>query len=314
MKKKILKSIAILLLLAMLLVVAGSVYMFGFSLNRQVSDTDEQDAYEFLFKRDNLKQWVDSLKGCSALKDTFIIADDGVKLHALYVPSANKSAKTALLVHGYTDNSIRMLMIGHVYHHNLDYNLLLPDLRAHGKSGGDYIQMGWKDRLDVIKWIDVAKGIYGDTTKMVLHGISMGAATTMMTSGEELADNVKCFVEDCGYTSVWDEFSHKLKADFGLPAFPLMHATSFYCDMKEGWNFKEASPLEQIKKCKLPMLFIHGDKDVYVPTWMVYDLYEAKQGDKELWVVPGVGHANAYWDFTDEYTDRTISFVEKYMN
>lgn len=314
MKKiKIILVVVVVLLLAV--ICGGSIYMFGVSLDKKVTSTDEEDAYSFLFEHDsNLKLWVDSLREHSALQDTFIVADDGSKLHALYVKSANKSSNTALIIHGYTDNSIRMLMIGHLYNKEMDYNILLPDLRAHGKSDGEYIQMGWKDRLDILKWIDVTKEIYGDTTRMVIHGISMGAATTMMTSGENLPSNIKCFVEDCGYTSVWDEFSHKLKDEYGLPSFPILNAASLYAQIKVGWDFKEASALDQLKKCKLPMFFIHGDKDTYVPTWMVNQLYEAKKGDKELWIVPNVEHANAYWDCTDQYVSKTKKFVSKYMN
>lgn len=313
MKK--LKIFLAVLTVLLIIVCGGAIYMFGVSLDRKVTPTDEEDAYAFLYDHDpSLKVWIDSLRQESALRDTFIVADDGSKLHALYVRSATESPNTALIIHGYTDNSIRMLMIGHLYNKEMNYNILLPDLRAHGKSDGEYIQMGWKDRLDILKWIDVSKGIYGDTTNMVIHGISMGAATTMMTSGEDLPENIKCFVEDCGYTSVWDEFKHKLKDEYGLPAFPILPVTSLYTQMKVDWNFKEASSLEQIKKSKLPMFFIHGDKDTYVPTWMVNKLYEAKPGEKELWIVPGVEHANAYWDYTDEYVAKTNQFVSKYIN
>lgn len=313
MKK--LKIFLAVLAVLLIIVCGGAIYMFGVSLDRKVTPTDEEDAYAFLYDHDpSLKVWIDSLRQESALRDTFIVADDGSKLHALYVRSATESPNTALIIHGYTDNSIRMLMIGHLYNKEMNYNILLPDLRAHGKSDGEYIQMGWKDRLDILKWIDVSKGIYGDTTNMVIHGISMGAATTMMTSGEDLPENIKCFVEDCGYTSVWDEFKHKLKDEYGLPAFPILPVTSLYTQMKVDWNFKEASSLEQIKKSKLPMFFIHGDKDTYVPTWMVNKLYEAKPGEKELWIVPGVEHANAYWDYTDEYVAKTNQFVSKYIN
>lgn len=125
-----------------------------------------------------LKPWIDSLKQNQALKDTFIYSPDHVKLHAYYVASSRPTAKTAVIVHGYTDNAIRMMMIGYLYNKKLDFNILLPDLRNTGLSGGNAIQMGWLDRKDVTQWMEVANRIYGDSTSMVVHGISMGAATT----------------------------------------------------------------------------------------------------------------------------------------
>ena len=248
-----------------------------------------------------------------ALRDTFIINSEGRQLHAIFAAGPEPTDKTAVIVHGYTDNAIRMLMIGYLYNKELKYNILLPDLQDQGLSDGPAIQMGWKDRLDVLRWMDIADDIYGRNTRMVVHGISMGAATTMMVSGEEQKPFVKCFVEDCGYTSVWDEFSHELKGQFGLPPFPLLYTASWLCNAKYGWNFKEASSLNQVKKCKLPMLFIHGDADTYVPTWMVYPLYEAKSEPKELWLVPGATHAMSYKDYPQEYTQRVKNFVGKYI-
>ena len=304
-------------IIAVLLIVlfGGTVFFFNTALKTKVLPTDEADAYDFLFeKKDYLKTWIDSLQQHNALRDTFIVAPDGKQLHALYVNAPQPSANTALIVHGYTDNSIRMLMIGHLYSYEMGYNILLPDLRGQGKSTNDYVQMGWLDRKDVLEWINVVNGMYGDTTNIVIHGISMGAATTMMVSGESLPDNVRCFVEDCGFTSVWDEYVYMMDRDYGLPPFPLLHTTSLYCQWKNDWGFKEASALEQVKKCTKPMFFIHGDADTYVPTWMVYELHKAHSGEKDLWVVPGVAHANAYWDSTEEYVERTKAFVGKYIN
>lgn len=303
-------------IIALILVAAltwGSFYMLDYSLSAEHKGKDEKAAYNYLFEHPYMKQWVDSLNNISALKDTFIAAEDGTRLHAYYIAAAHPTEKTAVIVHGYTDNAIRIFMIGHLYNHEMNYNVLLPDLRTHGKSDGKSIQMGWKDRLDVIRWINVAEGIYGDSARIVIHGISMGAATTMMVSGEKLNKNVKCFVEDCGYTSVWDEFSQELKVRFNIPAFPLMYTTSWLCNLKYGWNFQEASALHQVEKCKLPMFFIHGDADTYVPTRMVFPLYEAKSGEKELWIVPGAKHAMSYWDKTNEYVKRVSRFVEKHI-
>ena len=295
--------------------IGSSYYMLNYSLtpNAKIREKDA-DSYPYMYANyPFLRPWVDSLNQVKALKDTFIVNPEGIRLHAYYIAAPRPTKKTAVIVHGYTDNPIRMFMIGYLYNHDLQFNTLLPALQHQGESGGPAIQMGWKDRLDVMQWMHVANQIYGDSTQMVVHGISMGGATTMMVSGEEQPHFVKCFVEDCGYTSVWDEFSHELKTSFHLPKFPLMYTTSWLCEKKYGWNFKEASSLKQVEKAKLPMFFIHGDKDTYVPTWMVYPLYEAKPEPKELWIVPGATHAMSYKDNKAEYTERVKKFVDKYM-
>lgn len=314
MWKKLLYGLLIIIGLFIIATIGGSFYMLNYSLKPENRGRNLETSYEYMYKEyPYLKPWVDSLNHVSALKDTFIKADDGTRLHAYYIGANRPTAKTAVIVHGYTDNAIRMFMIGYLYNHDLNFNVLLPDLRDTGESGGDYIQMGWRDRLDVMQWMHVANQIYGDSTQMAVHGISMGAATTMMISGMPQPGFVKCFVEDCGYTSVWDEFSYQLKEDFGLPEFPLMYTTSWLCQLKYGWNFKEASALKQVAKCHLPMLFIHGDADTYVPTWMVYKLYDAKPEPKELWIVPGATHAMSYKNDTKEYVIKVKQFVDKYI-
>ncbi|EJW96446.1 family S9 peptidase [gut metagenome] len=315
MKKKVVYSIILLMLVMTGCTIGGSFYMLNFSLvpDAKILSKDA-DTYPYMY--DNypfLRPWIDSLKQENALKDTFIVNPQGVQLHAYYVAASAPTRKTAVIVHGYTDNAIRMMMIGYLYSRDLGYNILLPDLQHHGQSEGAAIQMGWKDRWDVLEWMNIANQLFGNGTQMVVHGISMGGATTMMVSGEPQQPFVKCFVEDCGYTSVWDEFSNELKTSFKLPPFPLMYTTSWLCEKKYGWNFKEASALKQVAQCSLPMLFIHGDKDTYVPTWMVYPLYEAKPEPKELWIVPGAEHAVAYKENQQEYTQKVRQFVEKYI-
>lgn len=315
MKKNIRYGLLGLLAVAVVALTGGSFYMLGYSLTpKDNKGKDIPGSYEYMHsKYPFITPWLDSLQTTGALRDTFIINRKGRQLHAMFASSAKPTDKTAVIVHGYTDNAIRMLMIGYLYNNDLNYNILLPDLQDNGLSEGPAIQMGWKDRLDVLNWMNIANDIFGKRTQMVVHGISMGAATTMMVSGEAQQPFVKCFVEDCGYTSVWDEFSFQLKDMFGLPEFPLMYTTSWLCNAKYGWNFQEASSLEQVKKCSLPMFFIHGDADTYVPTRMVYPLYEAKSEPKELWIVPGATHAMSYKDYPQEYTERVKKFVGKYI-
>lgn len=313
-KKKLVIRAGIVLVLFIAVLLGTSQYMLDYSLRPENRGKNLEESWQYMFTTyPYLKPWTDSLEQAEALKDTFIYSPDHVKLHAYYAAAARPTARTAVIVHGYTDNAIRMMMIGYLYNKELGFNILLPDLRYSGLSDGEAIQMGWHDRKDVMRWMETANEIFGDTTRMVVHGISMGAATTMMVSGETQPGYVKGFVEDCGYTDVWDQFSKELKAQFGLPRFPLMYTADWLCRLEYGWSFREASAQKQVARCHLPMFFIHGDKDDYVPTWMVYKLYEAKPQPKELWIVPEADHAHSYRFNTEEYTEKIKAFTDRYI-
>ncbi len=317
MRNKKLYIIFLILFLLIIGVIGGGLYMLDYSLVPENRGKNEKESWNYINNTyPFITPWLDSLDVHHALRDTFIVNEEGIRLHAYYAMAPKPTSRSAVIVHGYTDNAIRMMMIGYLYNYNLRYNILLPDLQYSGQSEGNAILMGWKDRLDVMRWIDVARSVFGgkaDSSRIVVHGISMGGATTMCVSGEKLPSNVKCFVEDCGYTSVWDEFSMQLKEQFHLPNFPILYIASYLCQLKYGWNFKEASPLKAVTQCHLPMLFIHGSNDTYVPTWMVYELYKAKPGIKELWITPGVEHAQSYKVFPKEYEKRVFAFVNKYI-
>lgn len=300
------------LLVIAVLLTGGGVYLLDYALQPDHRGRQEASLTYMGETYPGLRTWYDSLRTAGILRDTVIANNGGLRLHAYYAP-ADSAAGTAVIVHGYTDNALRMMMIGRMYREKLHYNILLPDLQNHGQSEGNSIQMGWKDRLDVLRWTQVAHEVFADST-MVLHGISMGAATVMMLSGETLPPYIRAFVADCGYTSVWEQFSKELKSQFGLPTFPLLHIASGLCALRFGWNFEEASAIDAMTRNDRPTLFIHGDRDDFVPTDMVYRLYEAKkQGAKELWIAPDTDHAHAYRNHPDEYTRRVRSFLDTYV-
>lgn len=312
MKRKSRLLLIVPLALCLMLLGAGF-YMLDLALKPTNKGRNIAGSYRQMFERyPYLQPWVDSLNRASALLDTFVTGDDGARLHALCIAAPTPTHRTAVLVHGYTDNAVRMLMIAELYNRRLGYNVLLPDLRNSGLSDGRHYGMGWLDRFDVLRWLQVAHQRYGTDAEVTLHGISMGAATVMMLSGEALPHYVKSLVADCGYTSVWDEFAYRLKTDYGLPPFPLLHITSALCKLRYGWSFGEASALTQVARCRLPILFIHSTADAYVPTAMSYRLYRAKPGDKELWLPAESAHAMSFRDHTDEYERRVREFVNRY--
>ena len=257
--------------------------------------------------------WYDGLKAQGILKDTTIVGYRDFKVHACYVPALEpaKAQGTAIVVHGYGDNHLVFLYLVRMYRDEFNYNVLFPDLQFHGYSEGDHVQMGWYDRLDVEKWIEVAHGIFQDDF-MVLHGVSMGGATVMMTSGDPLPDYVRAFVEDCGYSSVFIQFNNNRKESFRFIPPDVLQSASVVTRNRYGWGFWEASSLKQLAKCDRPMLFIHGDADDFVPFDNLQKNFDAKiHGYKEMWAVPGALHANSFAKYPEEYKRRVHDFLEK---
>ena len=290
-------------------------YMSGYALTPEVHGV--ADIERTRHKADSLcpgsTAWYDGLKAQGILKDTMITGYRDFRIHACYVPAKDPSTAegTAIVVHGYGDNHFVFLYLVRMYRDELNYNVLFPDLQYHGYSEGDHIQMGWYDRLDVEKWIEVAHDIFKDDF-MVLHGVSMGGATVMMTSGDELPPYVRAFVEDCGYSSVIMQFNNNRKQSFAFIPPDVLQSASLVTKKRYGWGFWEASSLKQLAKCDKPMLFIHGDADDFVPTEHVYKNYEAKvNGYKELWITEGAVHANSYAKYPEEYTQRVRDFLAK---
>lgn len=241
-------------------------------------------------------------------------ADHDYQLDANYLPKRN-SDKTAILLHGYMNNKNTMAPYAAMFH-QLGYNVLMPDARSHGQSEGKYIGYGWIEKADVKKWIYKVIKKNGTNSKIVLFGVSMGGATTMMTSGEKLPSEVKAFVEDCGYTNVKDEIEHEAQSLYHMPViprFPLVEILSGINKAKVGYFLGDASSVNQLRKNKRPMMFIHGAKDNFVPTKMVYANYHASHGPKELWVVPKAAHAKSFATHPYQYKCKVKRFLQKYV-
>lgn len=256
----------------------------------------------------NKNREIDQKAGDAFYKTTSLtsIKNDGLKLSGNF--KTQDSHKWALVIHGYKSTNRNMMGYGKKYYDS-GYNVLLPDDRVSGKSEGSHIGMGWLDKDDMMKWINwIIKR--DPQAKIIVHGVSMGGATTMMLSGLN-PQHVVGYVEDCGYTSVWDIFTSELNKRFGLPSFPVMDVSNIMSKLEAGYSFKEASAMKQVKKCQKPMLFIHGTKDDFVPYSMVQKVYKAAHCDKELYSVKGATHANSIYLDPEAYWDHVFNFINK---
>ena len=312
MKKVIIIVIIIIcLILVMTYFIIGN-YFYNITLNPEkdkrfilggYEETEEQ-----VKKLEEQKEWL-----ANNSKDVYINATNNgkIKLHAYEIEHTGSNVWT-IVIHGYMSEGKAMTRFAQKFEEK-GYNVLILDLRGHGLSEGKYVGMGWHDRLDIIDWINYILEKNADS-KIILYGISMGASATMMATGEELPNNVKLAIVDCGYTCVWDELSHQVRKLFDLSEFPILYAASTWCKMNAGYSFKEASCLDKLKQSKTPTLFIHGDADEFVPFEMLETVYETACCEKEKLIVKGATHGLSSATEPELYWNTVNRFIDKYLN
>ncbi len=294
-----------LFLIVLLLSVGASFYFFHVAQIREEKSFINDSAR----KKDNpLYEYEQQFKQLD--KETLWMTNQGVKQDAWYVPAKEKTGKTVIVVHGFTSDKEDMSPYAWLFH-DLGYNVLVPDNMAHGDSGGRIIGYGWNDRLNVIKWAELLVE-RNPSSQITLFGLSMGAATVMMASGEDnLPKQVVNIIEDCGYSSVWEELEYQAKEMYKLPAFPILYEVSAISKLRAGFSYGQASSVKQLQKNQLPVLFIHGDADDFVPTSMVYDNYKATQGERELYLVKNAKHAKSFETDPKTYKEKISAFLKK---
>lgn len=303
--------ILLLVFLIMLGIIGNYLYNYAIAANTSKAEVFQKNSETEKVGKDNLTEeeiyetWLTENSN-----DTYIKSEDGLNLHGYELKHLDSDIWT-IIVHGYDGQGIDMGDYAQSFY-NKGYNVLVVDLRGAGLSDGEYIGMGWHDRLDIVSWIDylVEKD---EKCQIILFGVSMGASTVMMATGEKLPQNVKLAIEDCGYSSVWSEFEYQLKKIFNLDSFPFLNVASITTKIRAGYFLEDASSLKQLQKSNTPTLFIHGDKDEFVPTYMVNENYEIATCEKELLVVEGAEHARSSKVAPDLYWNTIDEFIRKYI-
>lgn len=245
-------------------------------------------------------------------EDVYIESEDGLRLHGTYFPEGDEK-RAVICFHGYTSEGLNDYSTIARFYMQLGFSLLIIDERSHGQSEGTYIGFGCLDRRDGKRWMEYLAERLGEDSQILLHGISMGAATVLMSTGLSLPPQVKGAVSDCAFTSAWEVFASVLKTTYHLPAFPLMQLSDRMARKRAGYGLNECNAREEVKKARIPILFIHGDKDSFVPCAMVYELYEACASPKELLIVKGASHAEAYYMDPMGYENAVKRLIQKAM-
>lgn len=260
--------------------------------------------------RDEMISWIKSVRTMPH-EDFSITSFDGLTLCGKYY-ELKKGAPMEIMFHGYKGNAERDLCGAVERAFRVGRNALIVNQRGSGSSEGNVISFGINERRDCLSWIDFVIKEFGPDVKIMLTGISMGAATVMMASGEKLPKNVIGVLADCGYTSAKDIIKKVIK-DMKLPPNLFYPFVKLGARIFGGFDLEETSPIEAVQRCKVPIIFVHGDTDAFVPYEMSVRLHEACTSDnKAMITIAGAGHGLAYPVDKDGYVRQLNELNEKW--
>ena len=256
--------------------------------------------------RDQMVQWIKEVRTMPSLSMS-ITSFDGLTLRGRYY-ECNPGGVVELMMPGYRGLAERDLCGGVQRAFGVGHNVLVVNQRACGDSEGHVISFGINERIDCLYWIREIIRKFGPDVQIILAGVSMGAATVMMAGGLDLPENVVGIVADCGYDSPKNIIQKVIRTDMHLPpalAYPFVKLAA---RIFGGFDLEAASPLEAMKKCRVPVFFTHGEADAFVPFEMSVACYEACTTRKMLLPVPDVGHGLAYIAAPQVYIDTLKEF------
>lgn len=303
----------ILLFIAVILALAYFCCRAGFHVPKQ-TETD-------LFRFPNSEQYAPYADEMARMvraaldipyEDVWIRSHDGLRLHGKFY-AAKSDAPVQIMFHGYKSGAERDFCGGLQIAVRGGFNVLLVDQRAHGKSEGKYLTFGVKECYDCLDWVNYAVGRFGNDAKIMLYGISMGAATVLMAGGLKLPKNVVGIVADCGYSSPSAIIKQVLR-DHHCPLFPVYRLTRLGGILFAGFDLAGASATEAMEHCTVPVLFIHGGDDRFVPCRMSVENYEhCAAENKRLLIVPNAGHGISYLLDREAYLAALNGFLKSVL-
>ncbi len=258
--------------------------------------------------RDRMVEWIKQTRALPC-REMSIVTDDGLTLRGKFY-EYKPGAPIELMFPGYRGRAERDLCGGVGRCFSLGYSVLLVEQRACGVSDGHVITFGIKESDDCIRWAKLLEQEYPDRPVM-LTGVSMGAATVLTAAGKTLPKNVVAVLADCGYTSARDIIC-KVVRQMHLPPNLVYPFIKWGARLYGGFDLEETSPVEAVTRSTVPILFIHGDEDDYVPCEMSVRNFDACTADKQLLTVKGAGHGLAYLVDRDEYVGALTAFRERY--
>ena len=273
----------------------------------EVVEKDQKTAW-YKFNREIREglEWVKSMPK----KEILITAHDGVTLGASLIENPSPRA-TLIMFHGYRSVGENDFSCAAPFYYSLGFNLLIVDQRTHARSGGSYIGFGVLERHDCRRWVQKARELYSEKLPIIITGVSMGASTVLMASELDMPENLIAIIADCGFTSPKEIISHVIKNNYHIPPQIILPAMNIWSRILAKYSFDEVSTCDALKKAKVPVLFIHGRADDFVPCYMTERAFDLCTTEKEVIYVENAGHGESYLTERERCENTLRAFTEK---
>lgn len=240
-------------------------------------------------------------------EDVYTTSFDGLKLHGRYY-HVKDGAPLNIGFHGYRATALRDFCVGANESLKRGHNLLLIDQRGQGMSEGRTITMGVKEHKDVVSWVNYANERFGSNTKIILYGVSMGAASVVMSTALDLPKNVTGVIADCPYNAPKDILLSVCENDMGINkriAYPLIWLSA---RVLGGFDINAITCEKAVKNAKIPVLILHGEDDRYVPCEMSEDIKKANPAMVSRYTFPDAGHGISFFSDKERYRQIAEAF------
>jgi len=292
-------------------------YLMRLALDRRAPKSMEKNQEKMMGSKEN-RELVNKIRSAAVFLEERVTqtvgieAEDGTKLVGHWWPCEG-AKRVIIAMHGWRSTWSMDFGIIADFWHNEGCSILFAEQRGQGSSGGEYMGFGLTERFDCRDWANWVNENLDFTMPIYLGGVSMGAATILMASGLELPENVVGIVADCGFTSPYAIWKHVVEDNFHFTYNGIRSAAADdLCRRKIKTGAKSYSTTEALASTEIPVLFIHGTDDRFVPIEMTYENYKACASEKHLFVVPGAEHAMSYLVDKDGYENAIRNFWKLY--
>ncbi len=272
-------------------------------LNNQ-SGNNSENAEKINSVRKEYLKWFDN----KLYIDEYCLASDGVKLHGRVYLQKDTCDKWVFCLHGYFGNMRSLAPLVKTYLKN-GYNVFVPELRGHGESEFKCVGMAYLDSRDVERWYKLLIDKYS-IEHLVIHGISMGATTAMMCTVKDFDGKLENCICDCGFTSAKAAFKHIRKTFMHLPNSIVFWLGNLISKIRCGYFYGQCSGKKALKKTTVPVLFLHGGLDNFVPVRMVIDNYNVCASKKDWYIFPNAEHFECMYADEELYWVKVFGFID----